>query len=135
MATTQLRPAVFTNVDQLKPTTRGHNLVLKVQNSKVVVEKTRADGTKVSVAEAVVGDQTGIITLTARNEQINLVVPGNTIVVRNAKIIMFKGFMRLEVDKWGKIENAAEPATFDINESHNMSSVEYELVQDPNAEQ
>jgi len=56
------------------------------------------------------------------------VQPGKTVVVRNAKIDMFKGFMRLAVDKWGKIEQAKEPAKFEVNTENNLSTVEYELV-------
>jgi hypothetical protein len=54
-------------VEQLKPGTLGHNLLVKVVSSQVVVDKARPDGSKVKVAEAVVGDDTGCITLTARN--------------------------------------------------------------------
>lgn len=53
--------------------------------------------------------------------------PDATIIIRNAKIDMFKGSMRLAVDKWGRIE-AGEPATFVVNEENNLSLVEYELV-------
>jgi replication factor A1 len=55
------------------------------------------------------------------------VQPGKTIIVRNAKIDMFKGFMRLAVDKWGKVE-ISEPATWEINTTNNLSNIEYELV-------
>ena len=41
---------------------------------------------------------------------------------------MFKGFMRLTVDKWGKIEAASQPATFEVNTQNNLSAIEYELV-------
>ncbi|KAH7442094.1 hypothetical protein KP509_03G070000 [Ceratopteris richardii] len=53
---------------------------------------------------------------------------GVTVILRNAKIDMFKGSMRLAVDKWGRIE-ATEPASFVVKESNNLSLVEYELVQ------
>lgn len=53
--------------------------------------------------------------------------PGNTVVLRNAKIDMFKGSMRLAVDKWGRIE-LAEPGKFQVKEDNNLSLVEYELV-------
>lgn len=53
--------------------------------------------------------------------------PGATVTLRNAKIDMFKGSMRLAVDKWGRVE-AAEPATFTVKEDNNLSLVEYELV-------
>ena len=56
-------------VGSLQPGTHGHNLVLKVVSCKTVVEKTRTDGTKIKIAEAVVGDDTGVITLTARNSK------------------------------------------------------------------
>ncbi|KAL0406773.1 UNVERIFIED_CONTAM: hypothetical protein Slati_3991200 [Sesamum latifolium] len=58
---------------------------------------------------------------------VDLLKPGTTAVLRNAKIDMFKGSMRLAVDKWGRIE-VTEPATFDVKEDNNLSLVEYELV-------
>jgi len=59
---------------------------------------------------------------------IDAVQPGNTIVVRNSKIDMFKGFMRLAVDKWGSIKQAPQPAAFQVKTDNNLSNVEYELV-------
>lgn len=53
--------------------------------------------------------------------------PGSTLILRNAKIDMFKGSMRLAVDKWGRMEEA-EPTTFTVKEDNNLSLVEYELV-------
>jgi len=123
-----LRKAVFTTLDKLEPGSKGHNLVLKVVSTNVVLERTRTDNSRVKIAEALVGDNTGVIMLTARNNQIAVVQPGQTIIVRNGKVDMFKGFMRLAVDKWGKLEKATEPATFEVNESNNLSAIEYELV-------
>ena len=45
----------------------------------------------------------------------------------NSKIDMFKGSMRLVVDKWGRIE-VTEPAEIVVKEENNLSLVEYELV-------
>jgi len=53
--------------------------------------------------------------------------PGATLILRNAKIDMFKGSMRLAVDRWGRIE-VTEPANFEVREDNNLSLVEYELV-------
>lgn len=58
---------------------------------------------------------------------VDLMKPGTTVILRNAKIDMFKGSMRLAVDKWGRIE-VTEPATFTVKEDNNLSLVEYELV-------
>jgi replication factor A1 len=52
---------------------------------------------------------------------------GNTVIIRNAKIDMFKGSMRLAVDKWGRIE-VTDPAEFVVKEDNNLSLIEYELV-------
>lgn len=53
--------------------------------------------------------------------------PGSTVIIRNAKIDMFKGNMRLAVDKWGRIE-VTEPADFAVKEGNDLSLIEYELV-------
>lgn len=50
-----------------------------------------------------------------------------TVILRNAKIDMFKGSMRLAVDKWGRVE-LTEPASFTVKEDNNLSLIEYELV-------
>lgn len=58
---------------------------------------------------------------------VDLMKPGTTVILRNAKIDMFRGSMRLAVDKWGRVE-VTEPATFSVKEDNNLSLVEYELV-------
>lgn len=58
---------------------------------------------------------------------VDIMKPGATVILRNAKIDMFKGTMRLAVDKWGRVE-VAEPANFEVKEDNNLSLVEYELV-------
>ncbi|CAH9088093.1 unnamed protein product [Cuscuta epithymum] len=124
-----MRKPVFTKVDQVRPGTNGHNLVVKVVSSTVVSPKGgRPDGTRqMRIAESLVGDETGTILFTSRNEQVDLMKEGTTLIVRNAKIDMFKGSMRLAVDKWGRIEEA-EPADFTVKEDNNLSLIEYELV-------
>ena len=54
---------------------------------------------------------------------------GSFVVLRNAKIDMFRGSMRLAVNRWGKIEAAPEGTAFEVKTDHNLSLVEYELVQ------
>eukprot|EP00262_Sarcandra_glabra_P011191 TRINITY_DN26936_c0_g1_i1.p1 TRINITY_DN26936_c0_g1~~TRINITY_DN26936_c0_g1_i1.p1 ORF type:complete len:138 (-),score=17.70 TRINITY_DN26936_c0_g1_i1:368-781(-) len=125
-----MRKPVFTKVDQLRPGTSGHTLTVKVVSSKMVLQKGRSDGPQVRhmrIAECLVGDETGMIVFTARNEQVNLMKPDTTVILRNAKIDMFKGSMRLAVDKWGRVE-VTEQAEFTVKEDNNLSLVEYELV-------
>ncbi|KAG8045488.1 hypothetical protein GUJ93_ZPchr0008g13471 [Zizania palustris] len=126
-----LRKPVFTKVNQLRPVTSGHTLTVKVVSAAPVSGRVRpgvaAPSRPPRIAECLVGDETGVIVFTARNEQVDLLKPGATVILRNAKIDMFKGSMRLAVDKWGRIE-AAEPANFTVKEDENLSLVEYELV-------
>ncbi|BAB17204.1 unknown protein [Oryza sativa Japonica Group] len=126
-----LRKPVFTKVDQLKPVTSGHTLTVKVVSATPVPGRARpgvaAPSRPPRIAECLIGDETGAIVFTARNEQVDLLKPGATVIMRNAKIDMFKGSMRLAVDKWGRIE-ATEPASFTVKEDNNLSLVEYELV-------
>ncbi|KAB5515800.1 hypothetical protein DKX38_026448 [Salix brachista] len=137
MATTvEKRKPVFIKVEELKPGTNGHNLTVKILESKPVpAPKPRRAPMSFSqrsqrpsrINECLVGDETGCIVFTARNEQVDMMQTGATVILRNAKIDMFKGSMRLAVDKWGRVE-VAEPANFAVKETNNLSLVEYELV-------
>lgn len=67
-----LRKPVFIKVDQLKPGTNGHTLTVKVISSDMVLQKGRSVShhlRQTRIAECLVGDQTGTIVFTARNEQ------------------------------------------------------------------
>eukprot|EP00249_Psilotum_nudum_P010692 c22702_g1_i1 orf=635-1054(-) len=125
-----LRKPTFVKVDQLRPGTSGHTLVVKVVSFKMVLQKPRSDANQVRhvrIAECIVGDETGVIVFTARNEQVDVMKEGTTVILRNAKIDMFRGSMRLAVDKWGRIE-VTESAGFDVKVDNNLSLIEYELV-------
>ncbi|KAI8001167.1 Uncharacterized protein LOK49_LG09G00200 [Camellia lanceoleosa] len=102
-----MRKPVFTKVDQLCPGTSGHNLIVKFVSSNMVLQKGRPDGPQVrqmQIAEFLVGDETGTIVFTAKNDQVDMMKPDAAIILRNAKIDMFKGSMRLAVDRWGRVE-------------------------------
>ncbi|KAF6158257.1 hypothetical protein GIB67_028681 [Kingdonia uniflora] len=126
----EMRKPVFTKIDQLTPGTSGHTLIAKVLSSTTVLQKGRAASTHLRntvISECLIGDETGSIIFTARNEQVALMKPDSTVILRNAKIDMFKGSMRLGVDKWGRVE-VTEPAKFEVKEDNNLSLIEYELV-------
>ncbi|VVB02035.1 unnamed protein product [Arabis nemorensis] len=130
--TQEKRKPVFVKVDQLKPGTSGHNLTVKVVDQISVPQKTGVAASSshlrpTRISECLVGDETASILFTARNDQVELMKPGATVNLRNAKVDMFKGSMRLAVDKWGRIE-VIEPADITVKEDNNLSLVEYELV-------
>eukprot|EP00275_Glaucocystis_incrassata_P002213 EC125017.1.p2 GENE.EC125017.1~~EC125017.1.p2 ORF type:complete len:146 (+),score=19.07 EC125017.1:123-560(+) len=130
-APTGLKKPVFIKIGDLKPTSSGVNLIAKVVSCNIVVERTRPDGSRIRIAECLVADDTGCLVLGARNAQIDAIdmsAGTPTIEIRNGKIEMFQGFMRLMVDKWGLVRAAAEAASFEPNTTNNPSNVEYELV-------
>uniref|UniRef100_A0A8R7TTH5 Single-stranded DNA binding protein Ssb-like OB fold domain-containing protein n=1 Tax=Triticum urartu TaxID=4572 RepID=A0A8R7TTH5_TRIUA len=70
-----LRKPVFVKVDQLKPGTNGHTLIVKVVSANPVPGRVRTGAPASSsaraprIAECLVGDETGSIIFTARNDQ------------------------------------------------------------------
>ncbi|XP_022764078.1 uncharacterized protein At4g28440-like [Durio zibethinus] len=134
---TPKRKPVFVKVEDLNPGTSGHTLIVKVVETTPVKTSQRPNRSRAilsrpappaRIAECVVGDETGTIIFTARNEQVDVMKQGATVILRNAKIVMFKRTtMRLAVDQWGLIE-VTEPAKFAVKEDNNLSLVEYELV-------
>lgn len=82
-----------------------HRLVGTVE---LVVDKCRVDGSRVLVAEVEVGDETGSVSLRARDEQIDLLrqvsSDSGAIVLRNCTVELYQGkHLRLAVSKWGKM--------------------------------
>ncbi|XP_009608122.1 uncharacterized protein At4g28440-like [Nicotiana tomentosiformis] len=125
-----LRKPVFVKVENLTPGTNGHTLIVKVLESNTVLQKGRSVSPHLRntrISECLIGDETGTILFTARNDQVDLMKPDATVILRNAKIDMFKNTMRLAVDKWGRIE-VTETAGFEVKQGNNLSLVEYELV-------
>jgi len=120
------RQPEYVPIDRLEPEMSGFNLKASILSLKVVVDEKLSDDSRYSRGIGLVADNTAAIVFVAKNEQVDLQT--GTYAFRNAKITMFKGWMRLEVDEWGKIE----PINEEINPktSKNVSKTEYELVDD-----
>ena len=57
----------------------------------------------------------------------DIVTKGATIEVHNGRTEVFKEYMRLAIDKWGKIIGSTTPVA-EVNLNHNLSNVAYERV-------
>lgn len=87
---------------------------------KIVVDKFRVDGSRVLVAEVEVGDETGSISLRARDEQIDKLREvsnaGGAIVLRNCTMELYQGkHLRLAVSKWGKMSAYPVSSPYECN--------------------
>ena len=123
-----LKPT-FITMAQLQPGTRV-TMHLRVHSVKIIRQRLRYDGSEGlnRVAECIVGDQHGCVKLLAFDEQIDVVKEGAVITIRNAHANVVKEHLRLEIDKWAKVEPALTQVPT-VNLSKNASDIEYELVQ------
>ncbi|KAL8438090.1 hypothetical protein ACSSS7_000455 [Eimeria intestinalis] len=132
---TKKAAAQFTKISSLTPLCSGVNLRVKVvEPIKPEADLILPRGQVIKRGTMVVGDDEAIITLKyANGQQLELPDVVNTpLLVRNAKVKMEDGHMRLIVDRWGKISDARNDDFKDFNFSvctaKDMSEQEYELV-------
>jgi len=110
-------------VKDLRPGIRNVNITLKVL--EVREEKTvfsRTDNSEHRVADALVGDETGVVYMTLWDDDIDLVrgLEGSTITLRNGYVTLFRNSIRLSRGRYGKIEES-EREIEKVNESNNVS--------------
>lgn len=106
---------------------------------RIVVDKRRVDGSRVRLAEVEVGDETGLVSLRARDQQIDALQDisdrGGAVVLRNCSLELYQGkHMRLAVTKWGKLtpypDNVASTPSppSKINRERNFSLIDLTVV-------
>ena len=99
------REPIDVKVSDLTPRHKHVNLrvkVVEIESPRTIVS--RRDGSTHRVADAVVGDETGIIKMTLWDDMIDMVAVGDIIMLRNAYVTVFRGGMRLNVGKYGSLE-------------------------------
>jgi replication factor A1 len=117
----------FKIVDELKPGLRSINLKVRC-NSKneirdIVSKKT---GENLRVTEAVVGDETGSILLTLWNDDIEKMQTEKVYKLTNAYTTVFKGSLRLNLGKYGSMEEIDENTPAEVKLDNNLSDKVYE---------
>ncbi|KAL3910687.1 MAG: hypothetical protein SGILL_007596 [Bacillariaceae sp.] len=104
-----------------------------------VVDKKRVDQSRVRLAEVEIGDETGSVSLRARDEQIDLLEEvskrSGAVVLRNCTLELYQGkHIRLAVTKWGKLstypDNVAStpPPPSKMNVDRNFSLIDLSVV-------
>ena len=124
-----LQKPTFITMEQLAPGTRV-TMHLKVASVKITRERRRYEGTVNKSAECVVGDEYGCAVLIAKDAQLDIVQEGACITIRNAHANVVREHMRLEIDRWAKVEETADGAAKikNIRLANNLSDTAYELV-------
>jgi len=126
------REPVEAKVGELTPASRAVNVTAKVVSKSEIREVPMGrDGSAHRVCDALVGDETGSIYLTLWDDNIEKVNENDTLRVENGYVTLFKGNMRINIGKYGKMELAKEPFEGEVNTENNMSSKMYEQERRP----
>ncbi|XP_049851175.1 uncharacterized protein LOC126325510 [Schistocerca gregaria] len=123
----KLQQPKWVKVKTLAPCQTYIDVIVKVYKTRHLLTQKRSDNTSKEYSEALVGDETGCLILTLCDDDIKLAQEGAVLEIINAKIEMAKFYMRLVVDKWGKIRPSTRTISH-VNLSNNLSNVEFELV-------
>ena len=131
---TSTKPALtkpkFITMEDLQPGTRV-NMHLRVHSVKIIRQRQRYDGEELNqVAECLVGDEHACCKLLATDKQLEIVKEGAAITIRNSHANVVKEHMRIEIDRWAKVEPSKEKVADKVNTSKNLSDIEYELVKE-----
>ncbi len=113
-------------INELTPQSRNLQLNVQVVNvgeSREVT--TRKTGETNQVADAVVADDTGCVTLTLWNEAISDFETGKEYQLNNVYCGLFRGYLRLNLGRYGTYTEV-ESELGDINTENDMSEPEHE---------
>ncbi len=123
---------VEAKVGDLTPQSKAVNVTAKVVSKTEIREIPMGrDGSPHKVSDALVGDETGVVYVTLWDDNIEKVNEGDTIRVENGYVTLFKGNIRINIGKYGKLEPAKEPLTVEVNTENNVSSKAYEQERRP----
>jgi len=113
----------YTKVADLKPNFVDVNAIVKVvsvSSPRTVIS--RRSGREHRIAEALVGDETGSVVLTLRDEMIEMLKTDQVLEIRSGYTTLYKGSLRLNVGKKGEVRKAnVEIAT--VNTKNNLSQI------------
>jgi replication factor A1 len=123
---------VEAKVGDLNPQSKAVNVTAKVVSKTEIREIPMGrDGSPHKVSDALIGDETGVVYLTLWDDNIEKVNENATIRVENGYVTLFKGNIRLNIGKYGKLEPAQTPLTAEVNTENNVSSKAYEQERRP----
>ena len=129
---TGAKPPVDAKIGELNPSSRAVNVLAKlVSKSEIRNVAAGRDGEPHKVSDAMVGDETGCIYLTLWDDNIEKVKDGDTIMIKNGYINLFRGNMRLNVGRYGTLEISETPLAGEVNSENNMSTQVYEQPRRP----
>jgi replication factor A1 len=114
----------LTKIKDLTPSSKQVNIHAKVVNVGEPKEVMGRFGESKKVAEAVIGDDSAVVTLSLWNEQIGKIKKDDIILVDNGYVSLVRGHMRLNVGRYGNMNPSPNPIDT-VNSSVDMSQQEF----------
>ncbi|MEM3465469.1 MAG: hypothetical protein QW566_03245 [Candidatus Jordarchaeales archaeon] len=127
-----LSESSFSKVSDLKPNLKNINIIVKCDSlgdEREVVS--RRTGETLRVADALVGDETGCIYLTLWNDEIDKLTPGQVYVLRNVYTTIYRNSLRLNIGRYGSVEEDNGEHEVNVNTENNLSDRFYEQQRRP----
>ncbi len=119
---------VVVSVEELKPRMKHLTITFKiVEKGETRTVTSRADNEEHRLADAIVGDSTGVVVMPLWDQSIEELQVGETYTLVNGYTTLFKGFLRLNIGKYGEISRAEAPIE-EVNTEKNMSGEHHEQV-------
>ncbi len=113
----------YTKVRDLKPNFEDVNMIVKVVSvGSPITVISRRSGRSHRIAEALVGDETGSVVLTLRDEMIDAFSTDDVIEIRGGYTTLYKGSLRLNVENINNIKKI-EGNIDNVNTKNNLSQV------------
>ncbi len=107
-------------IKELRPEQKNLNLIIRIEDLNEPREvATQLDDKIHEVSEALAGDETACVYLTLWDEKIGEIQKGNYYEISNAYTNQYRGSLRLNISKHGKIK--AVKAEFKVNTANNLS--------------
>jgi replication factor A1 len=92
----------------LHETARGVDIRVRIITIGKIRSVTTKNGMQHTVVDVLVGDRTGTISLTLWDSQLALISEGDLIDITHGYVNKFKGWLRLNIGKYGNIEKVED---------------------------
>lgn len=120
------REPIEATVADLRPSMKSLNITFKVVEKGESREVTsRRDGETHRVVDAVAGDSTGTVILSLWDDFIDNINVDSTYRLENGYTSLFQGHLRLNIGRYGKIEEA-EASIDEVDLENDISAAEHE---------
>jgi replication factor A1 len=130
MTEEEMQDPTNVTIADLTPESKRVNVTAKVLTISEVREIPNRFGPANRVAEATVGDNSGLVVLSLWNDQIGTINEGDSIQIENGYVSLVRGRVRLNAGKYGRI-TPTDTEVSDVNEDVNISEKEHEQPQRP----